>query len=145
MPGFLSLVAGTPYGHFPDPYLTGIFMAGTLLTRGAGCTINDIWDHKLDAKVERCKSRPIPAGDVSVLNAKIWFATQMTAAFGLLCLLNPTTFYLGLAAPIPIMLYPLAKQTKIPDRFKHTKEWLPLEQIIQDSLINFVLKTSSRT
>ena len=122
VPAFLSLVAGTPYGQLPDPYLTGIFMAGTLLTRGAGCTINDIWDHKLDAKVERCKTRPIPAGEVSVLNAKIWFVTQMSAAFGLLCLLNPTTFYLGLAAPIPIMLYPLAKQTSIPERFKYTKK-----------------------
>ena len=118
----MSLVAGTPYGQLPDPYLTGIFMAGTLLTRGAGCTINDIWDHKLDAKVERCKTRPIPAGEVSVQNAKIWFVTQMSAAFGLLFLLNPTTFYLGLAAPIPIMLYPLAKQTSIPERFKYTKE-----------------------
>ena len=86
-----------------------IFAAGTLLTRGAGCTINDIWDRKLDAQVERCKSRPLPAGLVTVDQAKVWFVVQMTAAFGLLTCLNWNTFILGLVAPIPIMLYPLAK------------------------------------
>ena len=34
-----------------DATLMATFAAGTLLTRGAGCTINDIWDHKLDAQV----------------------------------------------------------------------------------------------
>lgn len=117
----ISLVAGCPYGVFPDPYILSIFAAGTLLTRGAGCTINDIFDHKLDAEVERCKTRPIPSGDVTVQQAQVFFAAQMTAAFGLLCMLNPTTFMLGLAAPIPIILYPLVKRSGIPDRFKHSK------------------------
>ena len=57
MPGALGLILGTPYGVFPDPSLVATFAAGTLLTRGAGCTINDYWDHKYDAQVERCKDR----------------------------------------------------------------------------------------
>ena len=108
-PGAISILAGTPYACTPDLSLMAIFAAGTLLTRGAGCTINDIWDRKLDAEVERCKSRPLPAGLVTVDQAKVWFVVQMTAAFGLLTCLNWNTFMLGLVAPIPIMLYPLAK------------------------------------
>ena len=65
IPAAMSVLAGTPYGAWPDAQLLAIFGAGTLLTRGAGCTINDIFDHKLDANVERCKDRPIPAGLVS--------------------------------------------------------------------------------
>jgi 4-hydroxybenzoate polyprenyltransferase len=57
---------------------------------------------------------------VSVEKAAVFFAAQMTAAFGLLCLLNPTTFWLGFMAPIPIMLYPLAKRSSIPEKFKHS-------------------------
>ena len=108
-PGAISILAGTPYGCAPDLSLMAIFAAGTLLTRGAGCTINDIWDRKLDAQVERCKTRPLPAGLVTVDQAKVWFVVQMAAAFGLLTCLNWNTFMLGLIAPIPIMLYPLAK------------------------------------
>ena len=37
----------------------------------------------------------------------------MSAAFGLLCTLNTTTFLLGLAAPLPIILYPLAKRLQL--------------------------------
>jgi hypothetical protein len=47
VPGALSLLAGCPYGQLPSLYILSIFGAGTLLTRGAGCTINDIFDHKL--------------------------------------------------------------------------------------------------
>jgi len=98
-----------------------IFGAGTLLTRGAGCTINDIWDRDLDAKVERCKNRPLPAGEITLFQAQAFFVAQMTAAFGLLCLLNPTAFFLGLAAPIPMMVYPLVKRMGLPEIFKHSK------------------------
>ena len=120
VPGVLSILAGTPYGVFPDPTLIATFAAGTLLTRGAGCTINDYWDHKLDARVERCKTRPIPAGQISPDQAKIWFLVQMSAAFGLLCTLNTTTFLLGLAAPLPIILYPLAKRYKMDENLAMT-------------------------
>ncbi|CBY21584.1 unnamed protein product [Oikopleura dioica] len=84
VPAFMGLVSGCQFTQLPDAYLMSIFAAGTLLTRGAGCTINDIWDHKLDAQVERCKSRPIPSGAVSVEKAKLFFAAQLSAAFGLL-------------------------------------------------------------
>jgi len=120
VPGMLGLLSGTQYGVFPDLSLIATFAAGTLLTRGAGCTINDYWDHKYDAQVERCKSRPIPSGQVSTDKAKVWFVVQMAAAFGLLSTLNWTTFCLGLAAPLPIILYPLAKRLQVSHQLGQT-------------------------
>jgi heme O synthase-like polyprenyltransferase len=35
------------------------------LLRGAGCTVNDLWDRDLDAKVERTRTRPIASGAVT--------------------------------------------------------------------------------
>ena len=37
--------------------------------RGAGCTINDMWDRDFDKHVERTKARPLAKGDVSIKQA----------------------------------------------------------------------------
>ena len=49
--------------------LLALFGTGALLLRGAGCTVNDLWDRDLDAKVERTKSRPIASGQISPFQA----------------------------------------------------------------------------
>lgn len=38
-------------GSLPDPYYLSLFALGSLLMRGAGCTINDMIDKDFDAKV----------------------------------------------------------------------------------------------
>ena len=54
----------------PDlPLVLALFFVGAFVMRGAGCTWNDITDRDLDARVERTRSRPIPAGQVSVRQA----------------------------------------------------------------------------
>ena len=74
-----------------------------------------IWSASFSTSVKiwTSYSRPIPSGQISTDKAKIWFVVQMSAAFGLLCTLNTTTFLLGLAAPLPIILYPLAKRLQL--------------------------------
>lgn len=49
--------------------LLALFGAGALLLRGAGCTVNDLWDRDLDAKVERTKNRPLAAGTITPFRA----------------------------------------------------------------------------
>ncbi|HXD13661.1 MAG TPA: UbiA family prenyltransferase, partial [Xanthobacteraceae bacterium] len=44
-----------------------LFFLGAFAMRGAGCTWNDIVDRDLDRSVERTRSRPIPSGQVSVM------------------------------------------------------------------------------
>ena len=49
--------------------LIGLFGLGTILMRGAGCTINDLWDRDFDRRVERTRSRPIASGEIGVRQA----------------------------------------------------------------------------
>jgi 4-hydroxybenzoate polyprenyltransferase len=51
-----------PVGELPQVGLLCTFGVGAFVMRGAGCTINDLWDRKIDAKVERTKTRPLASG-----------------------------------------------------------------------------------
>ena len=56
-------------GGVPNPWYALLFLAGAIIMRGAGCTLNDIADRNFDGRVERTRLRPIPAGQVSVTQA----------------------------------------------------------------------------
>lgn len=38
---------------------------GALVSRSAGCIVNDYWDIEFDKKVERTKTRPLASGEIS--------------------------------------------------------------------------------
>lgn len=42
-----------PAGAFPDLSMLALFGIGAFIMRGAGCTINDMWDKDIDKKVAR--------------------------------------------------------------------------------------------
>ena len=52
-------LAAPPGAPLPDPTLLSLFAAGSFIMRGAGCTINDMWDKNIDLKVARTRLRPI--------------------------------------------------------------------------------------
>lgn len=93
-----------------DFYLILIWLFGSLAMRGAGCTINDILDRDIDAKVERTKNRPIASGQIKVSLALIWLTFQ--ALIGLICLVFlPERAQLVALLSIPmVVLYPLMKR-----------------------------------
>ena len=68
-PCFWSIGLAAPPGSFPDLRLLALFGTGAVLLRGAGCTINDLWDRDLDRKVARTRSRPLAAGTISPVQA----------------------------------------------------------------------------
>jgi 4-hydroxybenzoate polyprenyltransferase len=78
--------------------------------RGAGCTWNDITDRDLDAKVERTRSRPIPAGQVTAKQAFAFLVLQ--ALIGLVVLLQFNTFAIatGIASLGIVAAYPFMKR-----------------------------------
>jgi 4-hydroxybenzoate polyprenyltransferase len=78
--------------------------------RGAGCVYNDLLDRKIDAAVERTRSRPLPSGRVSP-KAAVWFMTMLSLA-GLFVLLqfNRFTILLGVASLAIVAVYPLMKR-----------------------------------
>mgnify|MGYP001821347830 CR=1 FL=1 len=83
---------------------------GAFLMRGAGCTWNDITDRDFDGKVERTRSRPIPAGQVTVRGAFIWCCVQSLLALSILLTFNIQAIALGVLALLPVTIYPFAKR-----------------------------------
>ena len=92
------------------PLVVALFFVGAFVMRGAGCTWNDITDRKLDALVERTRSRPIPAGQVSVPQAVTFLVVQ--AVIGLLVLLQFNRFAVitGIASLLIVAIYPFMKR-----------------------------------
>jgi 4-hydroxybenzoate polyprenyltransferase len=92
------------------PLDIALFFIGAFAMRGAGCTWNDITDRDLDAKVERTRSRPIPAGQVSVSGAMVFLVAQ--ALVGLLVLLQFNRFAVGtgIASLVIVAIYPFMKR-----------------------------------
>ncbi|MEM8697856.1 MAG: 4-hydroxybenzoate octaprenyltransferase [Pseudomonadota bacterium] len=83
---------------------------GAFLMRGAGCTWNDVLDADIDAEVERTRSRPIPSGQVTTNRALIWMVAQALTAFLILLSFNMTAIWIGIAALLPVAVYPFAKR-----------------------------------
>lgn len=88
-----------------------IFVAGVVLTRSAGCVINDYADRWLDADVERTRGRPLATGEMRGSHALALFVLLMLAAFGLVLLTNRLTVYLSFAALALAVAYPYMKRT----------------------------------
>jgi hypothetical protein len=59
--------------------------------RGAGCTINDLWDRDIDRQVERTRSRPLAAGTVTPLAALVFLGAQLSLGLAILLQLNTYT------------------------------------------------------
>jgi 4-hydroxybenzoate polyprenyl transferase, proteobacterial len=87
-----------------------LFMIGSIAMRGAGCTWNDLVDHRIDAMVARTRSRPLPSGRISRRAAYGFIVAQ--ALVGLLVLLQFNWFAvgLGIASLAVVAIYPFAKR-----------------------------------
>jgi len=105
-----ALAAGIARDVSQLPLVIVLFFIGAFVMRGAGCTWNDITDRDLDAQVERTRSRPIPAGQVSVPQAAVFLVAQ--ALIGLMVLLQFNRFAVmtGIASLIIVAVYPFMKR-----------------------------------
>ncbi|KAK9806808.1 hypothetical protein WJX72_003516 [[Myrmecia] bisecta] len=109
-PCFWSIALAAPAGSLPGGRLLALFGVGALLLRGAGCTVNDLWDRQLDAQVERTRSRPLAAGVLQPSSAMGLLAGQLLAGLAILVQLNPYTQALGVASLALVVVYPLMKR-----------------------------------
>ncbi|XP_005292160.1 4-hydroxybenzoate polyprenyltransferase, mitochondrial isoform X1 [Chrysemys picta bellii] len=97
-------------GCFPDWYMLSLFGTGAVLMRGAGCTINDMWDRDYDKKVLRTASRPIAVGDISTFQSFVFLGGQLSLALCVLLCLNYYSIALGAASLSLVITYPLMKR-----------------------------------
>src|SRR5262245_7044312 len=96
--------------NIPDPDIMLVFIFGVLLTRSAGCIINDLADRKFDPHVERTRNRPLASGLVSPVEALILAAVLLAAAFALVWQLSPLTVMLSFVALAIMVIYPFLKR-----------------------------------
>jgi 4-hydroxybenzoate polyprenyltransferase len=85
-------------------------LIGAFAMRGAGCTWNDINDRDLDAMVERTRSRPIPAGQVSVKRAVAFLVLQSMLGLAVLLQFNRFAVATGIASLAIVAVYPFMKR-----------------------------------
>ena len=56
--------------------------------RGAGCTINDMWDKDFDGRVARTRQRPLASGQLTQLQALVFLGAQLSLGLAVLLSLN---------------------------------------------------------
>ncbi|KAK0520167.1 Para-hydroxybenzoate--polyprenyltransferase, mitochondrial precursor (PHB:polyprenyltransferase) [Tilletia horrida] len=78
--------------------------------RGAGCTINDMWDVKYDRMVERTSSRPLAAGELTMFQAWSFLGLQLSGGLAVLLNLNWYSIALGASSLSLVIIYPLMKR-----------------------------------
>ncbi|MEM6809474.1 MAG: 4-hydroxybenzoate octaprenyltransferase [Pseudomonadota bacterium] len=94
----------------PAPDILIVFLAGCVVTRSAGCVINDIADRKFDPQVTRTRSRPLVSGEIGVVEAFMVFVGLGFIAIGLVATLNPLTQVLAAGAVVLMVVYPFMKR-----------------------------------
>jgi 4-hydroxybenzoate polyprenyltransferase len=87
-----------------------LFFIGAFVMRGAGSTWNDILDRKIDAQVERTRSRPLPSGQIGVQAALAYAVVQSLIGLIVLLQFNGFTILLGCLSLLPVAVYPLMKR-----------------------------------
>lgn len=105
-----SIAMAAPAGCLPDFHLLALFSFGAFIMRGAGCTINDMWDQDIDKKVARTKGRPLATGELTQLQALIFLGGQLSLGLLVLLQLNWYSVFLGASSLGLVIIYPLMKR-----------------------------------
>jgi 4-hydroxybenzoate polyprenyltransferase len=102
-----ATAAGEPHAN---PWHLALFLAGAIVMRGAGCVWNDLLDRRIDAEVERTRSRPLPSGRVGAKAAAVFMVLLALTGLFVLLQLNAFSIGLGIASLAIVAVYPLMKR-----------------------------------
>jgi 4-hydroxybenzoate polyprenyltransferase len=105
-----SALASDSLGLLPNARHLALFVVGAIAMRGAGCTYNDIVDRDLDAGVARTRARPIPSGQVTVVQAQLFLVAQLLVGLFVLIQFNHFTIGLGALSLVTVAVYPFLKR-----------------------------------
>lgn len=109
-PAWWALALCAPKGGWPDLGYFILFYLGAVIMRAAGCAINDVFDHKLDAQVERTKLRPIACGQIKPWQGIVFAACCSLIGLGIVMQMDVMAVWLAVASLPLIVLYPLMKR-----------------------------------
>ena len=102
----LWLARGAP----PPPMVLWLFVLGAIVTRSAGCAVNDFADRKFDAAVKRTRDRPLAAGVIRPWEAIAVAVALGAGAFAIVLQFNRLTVLLSFAAVAITVIYPFLKR-----------------------------------
>ncbi|XP_031618062.1 4-hydroxybenzoate polyprenyltransferase, mitochondrial [Contarinia nasturtii] len=105
-----SIALSATAGGLPSLNMLALFGCGAFIMRGAGCTINDLWDKDIDAKVERTKNRPLVNNEIKPLDAWVFLSGQLSIGLMVLLQLNWTSIVIGACSLGLVTVYPLMKR-----------------------------------
>lgn len=109
LPGLWGLLlAGAPAGR--TAWLVGLFAVGSVVMRGAGCVVNDMWDRDIDRLVARTAGRPLASGALRMRQAAAVLAGLLCVGLVVLLQLPPLCWVLGAGSLVLVGFYPLAKR-----------------------------------
>ncbi len=93
-----------------DWQVIGLFALGAVVMRGAGCTVNDLVDRDIDAKVARTAARPIASGQISVAHGVTFLGVQVVIGAWVLLQFNQFAIQLGVTSLGLVFVYPFLKR-----------------------------------
>ncbi len=105
LPGLWGILLGRP-----DWWLVVLFAVGSVVMRGAGCVVNDMWDRDLDRQVERTAGRPLASGALRMRHAVALLVALLLIGLGILVQLNWLAIALGVGSLLLVVTYPLFKR-----------------------------------
>ena len=109
LPGLWSILLARPPAA-RSAWLIVLFALGSVLMRGAGCVVNDMWDRDMDRQVTRTAGRPLASGAVRMRGAAVFLAGLLALSLLILLQLNILAQGLGVASLVLVAVYPLAKR-----------------------------------
>ena len=99
----------------PNIFYLCLFLIGVVLTRSAGCVINDFFDKEIDSKVDRTKKRVLSTGIVTSTEAIILFVGLISLCILILLMIGLDIFIYALISFCLLVIYPISKRfIKIP-------------------------------
>jgi 4-hydroxybenzoate polyprenyltransferase len=101
---------GFAAGGRPRGSLVLIFVVGTLVTRSAGCAMNDWADRDYDAHVARTAKRPLATREIAPWEALMVAAIGALLAFLLVLFTNRATMLWSIPALLIAVAYPFVKR-----------------------------------
>jgi 4-hydroxybenzoate polyprenyltransferase len=108
LPAGWAILAAQP-GN-PSWFWLSIFLAGSFLTRSAGCVINDLFDRELDRKVERTRHRPLADRRLTVIWATGVFILLTALSASLLSFFSGKAILVAVIGYGSAVIYPLMKR-----------------------------------
>lgn len=103
-------MASSAGGKWPPLWMMAAVAVGALAMRGAGCTINDLFDRDFDAKVARTATRPLPSGEITVPQALAFLGLLLAVGLAVLLQFNWLAIALGFGSVLLFVPYPLMKR-----------------------------------